>query len=843
MPDAEESRGAPDACRVDPKEGGHRCRTLIDSIDQGFCLIEQDGGVDPGGDFRFLAINAAFDRHTGLRGVVGRTLREALPGLDERWLQAFARVVRTGEPLHVLEQSRALGDRWFDVHAFRMDEPGFGRVGVLFADVSERVRGEKHARLLGELTGELLRTSNERSLPAAVGGRIAAHLRASQCSFVEIDWERRVGIVNECWCEPGLPSTAGVHPLYEFLHEQFWMEARAGTVLIVADTEHDRRIVDVDRFRALQIRSFLAVPLLRDGEWRCLFSLARTTPSVWRPDQVDFARDAASRCWERVERLRAEGALRASEERLRLIVESVREYAIFTLDLERRVTTWNAGAERLLGFTEREIVGQMGDMLFTAGDRLGHAPQGEAEEALRHGRATNERWHVRKDGSVFWGSGVTTAMRDANGVLCGLVKILRDETDARASRQALERSEEELRAALRANEEARAQAEQARRDAEAAGQAKDNFLAALSHELRTPLNPVLMIASEAAADASVPAELRADFAAICKNVELEARLIDDMLDMTRIAHGKLSLRKVRVDVHQVVREALEMVRAAATEKDVSVSLHLEAVRSRIIGDPARLEQIFTNLLTNSIKFTTPRGWVALRTCNPDGREEIEVRVSDNGIGLTQDELGRVFQPFTQGSHARESRAYGGLGLGLAIVEDWTARHGGRVTASSPGRGQGASFAVYLPLQTVGAEPGAETPAAPPSAGEPAPQRVLLVEDHGPTRAALERMLRRRGHEVVAVGTKADAIAAGQVAEFDLLISDIGLPDGDGTELLPEIRRRHPHMRAIALSGFGMDADLRRSTEVGFALHLVKPVSMAKLDAAIARVPAAGALRP
>ncbi|HYD85105.1 MAG TPA: ATP-binding protein, partial [Opitutus sp.] len=513
-----------------------------------------------------------------------------------------------------------------------------------------------------------------------------------------------------------------------------------------------------------------------------------------------------------------------------LIVENAREYAIFSTDLERRVTSWNVGAERLLGYTETEIVGQSADIIFTPEDRAKNAPEREAGTALRDGRAANERWHLRKNGTRFWGSGVVMAMQNRNGSILGLLKIMTDQTEARATAEALERSRSDLLAALQT-------AEQARAEAVAAGRAKDQFLAALSHELRTPLNPVMMIASEAAADPSLPAHVRADFEVVRKNVELEARLIDDMLDITRITQGKLALQAQQVDLHASVREAVAMLRTAASEKHIVVSFSLQAWHSQVLGDPARLQQIFANLLSNAIKFTPSGGTVVVESANDETLNEIVVRVTDTGIGLTRDELTRVFQPFTQGGHAGESGSalYGGLGLGLTIVEELSVRHGGRVSAASPGPGQGATFSVSLPI--------ARSVTAPPPMKDTVPEqtnavtglRILLVEDHAPTRMALQRMLARRNHTVISANSCAAALEEVKQRSFDLVISDIGLPDGDGYELLGRLRETQPQLPGIALSGFGMEGDLRRSETAGFAVHLVKPVPMSKLDAAISQL--------
>ena len=810
---------------------GERYRTLLSSLDEGFCVIEVilDEQQKPI-DYRFLETNPAFSRHTGLFGAEGKCMRDLAPAHENHWFETYGRVALDGQPVRFVQEARALDDRWYDVYAFRVDPPELHHVAILFNDITERTIIEKSSRLLNEISHDLLQIGREEDLPRAIGPKIGAHFHVSQCAFVELDFERHLALVGNCWHEPDVTSVAGTYPLENFVIRELWQEAGVGRMLVVEDVDHDQRITQAEQFHRLHVGSFVAIPLLRNGEWRHLFVLNRRHRSVWRPAELELAREVASRCWSRVERLRAERSLRVSEERLRLIVENAREYAIFSTDLDRRILSWSMGAERLLGFTEAEIIGQSADIIFTPEDRMQGAQVDEASRALEEGRAANERWHIRKDGTRFWGSGAMMAMHDQHGSVCGLLKIMRDHTEEQTTKQALERSQSELWTALEATE-------QARSEAVAAGRAKDQFLAALSHELRTPLHPVLMIASERATDQALTDQVREDFEVVRKNVELEARLIDDMLDITRITEGKLSLHEEDVDLHKVIPQAVDMTRSAALAKNIALTLHLDAPRSHVRGDPTRLNQIFLNLVNNAVKFTSKGGSVRVDTLLADDHDHIIVRVTDTGIGLTEEELMHVFRPFMQGSHAGESGSslYGGLGLGLAIVDELTARHGGHVTANSPGRGLGATFSVELPLASQ-ANPASEPAAATSGAKEPDRHlKILLVEDHATTRAALGRTLERRHHKVVAVGTRAEALEAGSREPFDLLISDLGLPDGDGYELLQMLRIAQPGLHGIALSGFGMEGDLRRSAAAGFSLHLVKPIPVSKLDAAIVSV--------
>jgi PAS domain S-box-containing protein len=382
---------------------------------------------------------------------------------------------------------------------------------------------------------------------------------------------------------------------------------------------------------------------------------------------------------------------------------------------------------------------------------------------------------------------------------------------------------------------------QREREAVAASRAKDDFLAALSHELRTPLNPVLLIASEAAGNPEFPAPAREAFRSIEKNAMLEARLIDDLLDLTRIEHGKIALEMQPFDAHAALRDALVTIQAEAEEKHLSLEVGLGAPASQIIGDSGRLQQVFWNVLKNAVKFTPPGG--AITVSSWSDLRELFVCVRDSGIGMAPHELSRIFGAFVQGDHAGASRGhrFGGLGLGLAISRKLVELHSGRIDAESGGPGQGAVFTIVLPL-LVAAPAGLDTAKLPDrgghgprtAAGGHDSGRILLVEDHEPTRTPLMRLLVRRGFRVVAVPSVKEALAAAAREPFDVVLSDIGLPDGDGFDLMKTLRERH-HLRGIALTGYGMEEDVARGASAGFVAHLIKPISVTVLDRTLATV--------
>ena len=367
-------------------------------------------------------------------------------------------------------------------------------------------------------------------------------------------------------------------------------------------------------------------------------------------------------------------------------------------------------------------------------------------------------------------------------------------------------------------------------EARRANEAKDRFLAVLSHELRTPLNPVLMAASAMESDLDIPPDMRADISMIRRNVELEARLIDDLLDLTRIANGKVQLQRRIVDGHQLLEEASAVVCGDESVAQPPITLELRAAQYHLDADPARIQQVFWNLIRNAVKFTPPDGHVVIRTDNGEGGR-FRVQVIDTGIGIAREALPKIFTAFEQGD-TEITRAFGGLGLGLAISYALAELHGGTLRAESAGVGKGATFVFEVPTVergTIALEPATNSPA------ETDRRRILLVEDHAATAALMARLLRRRGHQVVLAHNRADAIAIGLREEFDIVISDLGLPDGTGFEVMEALRSKTRAV-AIALSGYGMEADIAQTMKAGFHSHLTKPVDAQKLYEAIERIP-------
>jgi PAS domain S-box-containing protein len=507
--------------------------------------------------------------------------------------------------------------------------------------------------------------------------------------------------------------------------------------------------------------------------------------------------------------------LHHGQERSRAIIDTALD-AVLLMDSAGILVDWNPAAERIFGWRREEVVGRpLADCIIPEELRAAHNRGMAHLKATGEGPVFGKRLELpalRRDGAKFPVELSINPLPGAGPLL--FVGFLRDITERQAA-------DEKLRAA--------------KETAEAASRAKDHFVAALSHELRTPLTPVLLSAAALREDERLPLDVRAQMAMMERNIALEARLIDDLLDLTRISRGKLPLRTEPCDTHSLLCHAVEIVRDEARGKKITLDLDLAAERFGVNGDPARLQQVFWNLLKNSVKFTTAGGRITIKTRDDAERNRLVIEVSDNGLGFTPEAAEQIFQPFEQAGREGDHRL-GGLGLGLAIARAIVDLHGGVIRAGSPGEGLGATFTIEFP-----------SPIAPPHGmltaesmeseknRVPDTRRILLVEDHEPTLGVLSRLLSRAGHEVITAQSVAAAHAAVATQSFDILISDLGLPDGTGLELIAALRASHPAFPAIAISGYGMEEDLLRTREAGFSAHLVKPVDFDQLRHALRKL--------
>ncbi|UUX94335.1 response regulator [Aquabacterium sp. J223] len=498
---------------------------------------------------------------------------------------------------------------------------------------------------------------------------------------------------------------------------------------------------------------------------------------------------------DRSARERAESQLREADATFGRVVDSLRGYAVILLDREGCIRSWNRAASEIFAHPPEAVIGRSAELLFLPEDRARGALQEELRVAREQGLASDDRWMQRADGSRLYAEGAVTPLYADDGPLNGYCKVVRDSTAA-----------QQAAAALR----------QAKEEAERANRAKDRFLAMLSHELRTPLTPIATAARLLERSADVPAAHRSLLPMIQRNVALEARLIDDLLDLTSIAAGKIRLRKAPVNLHELLHAVVEMLAERIQEQQLKIEFDLAAGRAMVEGDEARLQQVLWNVVRNAVKFSAPGGRVRLASEN-DGNEVL-LHCADEGIGIEPDALPRIFTAFEQ-AEPEVSQRYGGLGLGLAIARGLVVEHGGRLEARSDGRHRGATFTLRLPVL---ADPQAPSPSGPPADDGRTGQRcrLLLVEDNLDAAEALRLWLEDLGYDTTHATTRAEALALARERHFDAVVSDLGLPDGSGLDLGRELGDRCP---VIALSGYGTAQDVRLSSEAGFAGHLVKPV--------------------
>ncbi|AVS74748.1 PAS domain S-box protein [Paracidovorax cattleyae] len=717
---------------------------------------------------------------------VGRPLSHLRTQLQYPELAEDAR--RVLERLALVEREVGASDgNWYLVRMlpYRTLDDRIAGVVLTFVDISERKQGQ-----------EALRRSED---------RFSAIVNQAVVGVVQTDLEGHITFVNRHYSH-----------MLGYGHDEL-----IGTQLLDLIHPADR-----------QLSAHLMRRLADHGEHfhiekRCL---RKDGSTLWLHNSVSYLADAYGGptasivvCNDISERKRAENALRESTERLRLVVENAVEYAIFSTDLDRRITTWNSGAERILGYSENEAVGQLADMIFTPEDRAAGAPLSETRTALATGGALDDRLHQRKDGSRFWASGALMPMHDGADTVVGFVKILRDQSDQRASQQALEQSRADLLKALRENEEARAALQ-------AADATKDRFLAVLSHELRNPLASIAGASAVLATEGAEPADRDQAARIVQRQARAMAVLLDDLMDLSRLRLGRMVLQQREVALEEIVEAALEATLGAIRAAGHELVQDLPGDPVILRADPVRIAQVLANLLSNAAKYTPDHGRIRLSAWTEG--ESIHLRVEDNGIGMDPDTVDDMFTMFSQSPDAG-MRHTQGLGIGLALVRNIVEMHHGTVRGESAGPSQGSRFTVQLPLP-VPAQPStsgagrAQVPDDGQGAGDRAP-RVLLADDNVDVTWSISHLL-----EGCAVATAADgheALRKARELEPDVAVLDLGMPGLDGMSVARALRAEPSgaRMLLVAATGWGQDHNREQAREAGFDAYMVKPLDVRELQ--------------
>ncbi len=522
-----------------------------------------------------------------------------------------------------------------------------------------------------------------------------------------------------------------------------------------------------------------------------------------------------------------EEQLRLSEERFRLLVEGVSGYAIFMLDVNGRVATWNVGAQRIKGYTADEIIGQHLSVFYPQDVRDSGWPDYELQQAAEKGSFVDTGWRVRKDGSQLWANVTITALRDAKGHLLGFAKLTRDLTETKRY-EAIALANEEREQLLEAERSARIAAQRATR-------VKDEFLATLSHELRTPLSAILgwtQILIRGQATGAVDQQRAIEV--IDRNARAQVQLIDDLLDLSRILAGKIRLDLHQVSLSGIVQAAIDSAQPMAEAKDVRLHSLLDSSRTGISADSGRLQQVVWNLLTNAIKFTPRGGQVQVLVQRVNSH--VELSVSDTGAGIPASFLPQVFDRFSQ-RDSSTTRTHSGLGLGLAICKQLVELHAGTIRASSAGEGQGSTFVVELPISLVQADDEREHPALEVDSTDltPLPKldgvHAFVIDDEPDARELLKRVLEHQGVVVTALASADEALTALKSSRPSVIVSDVGMPGMDGYQMIRALRAgeaRDSRIPALALTAFARSEDRKRALLAGFQAHLAKPFDVGEL---------------
>ena len=522
---------------------------------------------------------------------------------------------------------------------------------------------------------------------------------------------------------------------------------------------------------------------------------------------------------------RVQTVLDERDAKLRALVDRVRDYAIFTLNTEGRISSWHAGAALMKGYPAEEAIGMPYAELFSADERAAGRPAHELQIAAATGEYKGEGRRLRKDGSSFEAAVVLTALRGPRGDLLGYLKLTQDITERK-------RMERERDAMLR-------EAQEAHRQAERASRAKDEFLATVSHELRTPLSAILGWAHVLERGVFDAETVRHGLAAISRNARSQGQLIEDLLDMNRIESGQLRLDLQRIELGGVIAAAIDSALPAATAKGVGLRTVFGPGLASVMGDATRLQQVVANLLNNAIKFTPGGGQVSVSLTQLDG--QVQIVVADTGQGIEPDFLSRLFDRFQQ-QDTTTTRRHGGLGIGLSIVRHLVQLHGGKVQAHSAGHGQGATFTVTLPALggpvLAQPSPAAQHPDRPADAAARLDGvTVLAVDDEPDVLAVTVQVLQQVGARVLSAATADEALALLRRHHPEVLLSDIAMPDTDGYELIRRVRRlpaaEGGQTPAAAVTAYARPDDRQRALLAGFQLHLAKPLPPTALVAAVA----------
>lgn len=799
--------------KVALQESEERYQTLFESIDQGFCLLEVlFDANDKAYDYRYLEVNEAFEHQSGLTNAVGKTIRELVPNLEPQWGECYEQVVKLRESVR-FEADVPSMDRVFDIYAVPSGAPGQNLVSVLFTDITDRKRREaiiatdlENTRLLRDLSARLV---NEDEIQVLYDEILATAIALTKADAGTVQ------ILDDATQDLILLAAQGFD---RTITDHFYrVSVSSNTSCGLALNRGTRTLIDFDvpgddPDGSLQIHvnagylSAQSTPLIsRSGEVIGMVSTHWRTHHRPSDRELQFLDLLTRQAADLIERRQTEAALRESEELKQSILESSKD-CIKVLTLNSEIVYVNTGGLRLLEVDDPTLMLNARWLDFWQGE-----DHENAKSAIAAAKAGNtgqfQGYRPTHQGTPKWWDILITPVRDSAGQVTQLLVVSRDITKQKQAETERER--------LLAQEQA------AREQAETANRVKDEFLAVLSHELRSPLNPILgwsRLLQQGKLDA---AKTKTALATIDRNAQLQAQLVDDLLDISGILRGKLSLNHQPVDLTTVIAAALETVRLAAEAKAVQIDTVISPHRGTVIGDVGRLQQVVWNLLSNAVKFTPAGG--TIRVSLTETLTHAQLQVVDTGKGIQPDFLPYVFEHFRQEDGAT-TRKFGGLGLGLAIAKQLVELHGGTINAESAGVGQGATFTIQLPLAPRSPEQLCPAPTA-TEMNDLNGVRILVIDDEPDSRELVAFVLEQANASVTSAASAWEALQTVEQFVPDLIVSDIGMPEMDGYMLMQQLREIESIqlVPAIALTAYAGEFDRQQAIASGFQTHLPKPV--------------------
>ncbi|MBO0952952.1 hybrid sensor histidine kinase/response regulator [Fibrella forsythiae] len=797
---------------LEPDEFNEFYQVGFRAMNQGFCLLEKvDTSPGEATDFRYLLVNPAFEQRSGLHQVMGKRLRDVVPGIEEHIVAYYDQVALTGEPVE-FETYVATLKAWISAYAFCIRQQQPARIAVLFTNITARKRAEKALGQREQRQAFLLRLSDALGSladPVAIQATVTRmsmdYLETDRSYYCEIEGDQ-VTIRRDAY-RAGLASVAAVYSLSHL--PLFKALSQAGRPIVVEDVTTTNLFDEALKQLCLKfgILSCLNVPVLKQGQLIGNFCLAQRAPRQWTILDTELAQELAQRTWAAIEQARAEMALRESENHFRLTIEAAR-VGTWDWNLMTDEVVWNEQHFWLFGMEPRP--GPVSPSVYMdhvhpdERERIGQLLQAAIDSL---GIFDTEFCAVLEDGSQRWMSGYGRVVETIQGRATRMSGVMFDVDKRR-------RAEDALRQADRR---------------------KDEFLALLAHELRNPMatlsSTLRLLEVTGGQHPSLPLSMA--IALMQREVTHLVRLVDDLLDVSRISQGKMLLSIERLDLASLVGQVLQTARSEFTTASLSLTISLPEGPLYLAGDAARLRQVVSNLLHNALKFTPPGGqvWLSLDRL----ATEAALRVRDTGVGIPAHELGRIFEMFAQVDTSL-GRSQDGLGLGLTLVHELVSLHGGRVEAFSAGMSEGSEFVVFLPLLPVSAE--TVTAVSTLELIKSAVHRLLLIDDNADAVLSLSLLLELEGYEVTTATSGEEGIQIAGALKPTVILCDISMPGMDGYQTCQHIRQQSwgKSLFMIALTGYGQEDDKRRTREAGFNAHLVKPVDIADLSTLLSELP-------